>query len=409
VRRILTILASLSVCVAASAPADDTAEGLGRRLAPHVGAVIDLVELGSGKRFVRPTLVGVTERKGAVAALRLTSEGETRTVSVPLTGIAKIVAGRETVFEKDGPGGGAPGLRGRRARDLAEKQRQQSTERMQANGVEPWPVLTADEHAEQRAALEAFVADAQKVFPALQITQTHEFIVATDIPAGQMAPFLASLDTMHDFLCDLYGIPRGEPVWLGKCLVVAFVSEDEFQAFEGRFFEGAPRGVHGLCHQRGDGRVIMACHRGTDASAFAHMLVHETSHGFNHRWMSPVRVPNWLNEGIAEWVGTQVVPACRQVPLKEARAFELMRTRRTVGDGFFDPGPDVHIEPDQYGIASSLVRFMVARDRKKFAAFVQGIKEGLDVETSLKESFRASLGELLQAYGKAIGVPDLAR
>jgi hypothetical protein len=124
--------------------------------------------------------------------------------------------------------------------------------------------------------------------------------------------------------------------------------------------------------------------------------------------MSPVRVPNWLNEGIAEWVGTQVVPACRQVPLKEARALELMRTRRTVGDGFFDPGPDVHIEPDQYGIASSLVRFMVARDRKKFAAFVQGIKEGLDVETSLKESFRASLGELLQAYGKAIGVPDLA-
>jgi hypothetical protein len=50
---------------------------------------------------------------------------------------------------------------------------------------------------------------------------------------------------------------------------------------------------------------------------------------------------------------------------------------------------------------------MVARDRKKFAAFVQGIKEGLDVETSLKESFRASLADLVQAYGKAIGVPDL--
>jgi len=190
--------------------------------------------------------------------------------------------------------------------------------------------------------------------------------------------------------------------------VVAFVSEDDFHAFEGRFFEGAPRGVHGLCHQRSDGRVIMACHRGTDASAFAHMLVHETSHGFNHRWMSPVRLPNWLNEGIAEWVGTQVVPACRQVPLKEARALELMRTRRTVGEGFFDPGPDAHIQPDQYGIASSLIRFMAARDRKKFAAFVQGIKEGLDVETSLQESFRSSLADLLKAYGKAIGVPDLA-
>jgi hypothetical protein len=51
---------------------------------------------------------------------------------------------------------------------------------------------------------------------------------------------------------------------------------------------------------------------------------------------------------------------------------------------------------------------MVARDRKKFAEFVQGIKEGLDVETSLERSFRASPDDLLKAYGKAIGVPDLA-
>ncbi|MFM8435429.1 MAG: hypothetical protein ACKOBP_08845 [Planctomycetia bacterium] len=212
---------------------------------------------------------------------------------------------------------------------------------------------------------------------------------------------------MHDFLCDLYAIPRGEPVWWGKCLVIAFLREEDFQAFEARFFEPVPRSMHGLCHQRSDGRVIMACHRGDDAPAFSHMLVHETSHGFNHRWMSPVRLPNWLNEGIGEWVGTQVVPACPQVPLKEARALELMRARRRMGDDFFDPGPDFHIQPDQYGIASSLVRFMVARDRKKFAAFVQGIKEGLSVEESLAESYRASLADLVRAYGKAIGIPDL--
>jgi len=96
-RCILTALAYGCVMTAV-ALADDTAADLGPRLAPHVGAVIDLVELGTGKRFVRPTLVGVTERKGAVAALRLTAEGETRTVSVPLAGVAKIVAGRETIF-----------------------------------------------------------------------------------------------------------------------------------------------------------------------------------------------------------------------------------------------------------------------------------------------------------------------
>jgi hypothetical protein len=407
-RRLLTTIVIVTACgvTGATMAADDAATTLAERLAPHVGQTLDLVELGTGKRLVRPTLVGLTERKDAVAALRLRAEGETKTVSVSLAGIVKIIAARETVYEHTGAANGAQS-RGRRAREAYEKQLQASAERMTERGVEPWPLLSAAEHAEQVEALEAFVADAKAAFPALETAQTHEFLVATDIPAGQIAPYLANLDAMHDFLCDLYAIPRGEPVWRGKCLVIAFLREEDFQAFEARFFDAVPRGVHGLCHQRSDGRVIMACHRGDDAPAFGHMLVHETSHGFNHRWISPERLPNWLNEGIAEWVGTQVVPACRQVPLKEARALEVMRARRSLGDGFFDPAPDFHIQADQYGIASSLVRFMVARDRKKFAAFVQGIKEGLDVETSLKESFRASLADLVQAYGKAIGVPDL--
>jgi hypothetical protein len=37
------------------------------------------------------------------------------------------------------------------------------------------------------------------------------------------------------------------------------------------------------------------------------------------------------------------------------------------------------------------------------------VKEGLSVEQSLKKSFRASLDDLLKAYGKAVGVPNLAR
>ena len=399
------LASALLACCASAARADALADAL----EPHVGQTIDLVELGTGKRFVRPTLDGVTERGGKATALRLTPEGATKTVNVPLAGIAKIIAGRETIHESAGNGNSAAQLRGRKARENREQEMQAAAERMEKNGVSPWPRLSAAEHAAQVKEIEAFVAEAHEAFPALEVSNTHEFIVATDIPAAQMAPYLASLDAMHDFLCDLYGIPRGEPVWLGKCLVVAFLKEDDFLAFEGRFMGLAPQGVHGLCHQRSDGRVVMACHRGDDASAFAHMLVHETSHGFNHRWLSPARLPNWLNEGIAEWVGTQVVPACRQVPLKEARALEFMKAGGSVGPGFFEDGPDSHINPLQYGIASGLVKFMVARDRKQFAAFVQGVKEGLSVEQSLQNSFRASLDDLLKAYGKAVGVPNLAR
>ena len=383
------------------------ADELASTLEPHVGQTLDLVELGTGKRLVRPMLEGITSRGDRTTAIRLRAEGESKTMSVPVSGIAKIIAGRETIHEADAKAASTALARSRRVRDLHDRQQAESRERMQVHGIEPWPPLTAEEHAAQVAELEAFVADVRKDFPALAVTQTHEFLVATDIPAPQMAPYMAKLDAMHDFLCDLYGIPRGEPVWKGKCLVIAFLREEDFIAFEPRFMKVETRGAHGLCHQRSDGRVVMACHRGNDASAFAHMLVHETSHGFNHRWMSPEHLPNWLNEGIAEWVGTQVVPHCRQVPMKEARAAEFMKARESVGENFFAADPDHHIDAVQYGIASSLVKFMVARDRKRFASFVRGIKEGMSVDESLKASFDASLADLITAYGKAISVPGL--
>jgi hypothetical protein len=211
---------------------------------------------------------------------------------------------------------------------------------------------------------------------------------------------------MHDFLCDLYAIPRGEPVWKGKCLVVAFLREQDFIAFEARFMKVQTQGPHGLCHQSSDGRVVMACHRGDDAPAFAHMLVHETSHGFNHRWMSPERLPNWLNEGIAEWVGAQVVKSSNQVPLKEASALEFMRQRGSLGPGFFAAQ---NIEPVQYGMASGMVKFLVGRDARKFAQFVRSIKEGTPVEQALQDAYGASIDELVKAYGTAVGVPALQR
>jgi hypothetical protein len=379
------------------------ADALADRLAPHVGEAIDLVELGTGRRFVRPVLEGVQERGGKVAALRVRAEGETRVTTLPIGGIVKIVAGRETVHEAESKGTSASQVKARKARADYEKKMAASLDRMKAAGVTPWPALDADEQAAEVKALEAYVADVKSLFPRLEVSQTHEFIVATDIPPAQMTGYVAGLDAMHDALCDLYGIPRGEPVWKGKCLVIAFLSQDDFRAYEKRFHDVEAAGYHGLCHQSSDGRVITACHRGDDAPAFAHMLVHETSHGFNHRWLSPARIPNWLNEGIAEWVGSRVVTS-DQVPLKEAQALQFMQAQGNLGPEFFDRHP---IEPVQYGIASGLVKFLVKQDPKRFAAFVQGIKEGSPAEESLQKAFGGTTADLVKAYGTVIGLPNL--
>lgn len=396
----------LPLCAAAClAVGTARADQLADRLGPHVGTTIDLVELATGKRFVRPQLDGLTMKDDAVTGLTIKPEGGVRSTRLALNSIVKIVAARETIHEAAPQASGTTSSRGSRAREAYERQRAESAARMQEHGVTPWPVLSAADHAAEVEALKKFVAEVQTAFPTLRLSETHEFLVASDIPAEQLRPYVASLDSMHDFLCDLYAIPRGEPVWKGKCLVVAFLQEQDYAAFEGRFMRTDTRGTHGLCHQRSDGRVIMACHRGPDAPAFAHMLVHETSHGFNHRWMSPQRIPNWLNEGIAEWVGTKVVPGSNQVALKEAKAAEYMRSHGDMGEDFFTAQ---NIAAVQYGIASSLVRFL-ARDPKKFAAFVRSVKEGVPVDEALEAVYKGSFDDLVKSYGAAVGVPHLKR
>ena len=381
------------------------ADAVGAALAAHVGQMLDVVELSTGRRIVRPRLERVVERNGKTESLRIVEEGQSRSTAVLLKGITKIVAGRETVYEAETKGGGAAGARGRIARERRAAELAESRQRMEARNVEPWPDLTAEEHAAAVGELEAFVDEVRQAFPQLVVSETHEFLVATDIAPREIAPYVANLDSMHDLLCDLYGIPRGEPVWQGKCLVVAFRQQADFRAFEQRFMKvAAPEGIYGLCHQFSTGRVITACHRGDEASSFAHMLVHETSHGFNFRWLSPELLPNWLNEGIAEWVGTQVVPNARVMPIKEAQARAFMLQTGSLGPDFFTAA---NIQSVQYGIASQLVKFLLARDRRKFVQFVRGIKEGMTPEESLEAAYQGSLADLIAAFGQSLGVPQL--
>ena len=105
------------------------ADELTTSLEPHVGQTLDLVELGTGKRIVRPVLEGITTRDERATAIRLRAEGESKTMSVPVSGIARIIAGRETIHEADAKASSTALSRSRRAREVHERQQAESRER----------------------------------------------------------------------------------------------------------------------------------------------------------------------------------------------------------------------------------------------------------------------------------------
>jgi len=293
----------------------------------------------------------------------------------------------------------------KRAKEKAE-QREKWLARLEARGVKPWPVVSDEEQKKALEAQEAFVAEVRKAMPSLQRVETKHFIFVTNIPPQQAGPFVVSLDKMYEMMCQMYGIEQGQQVWLGKAVVFAFLNQIEFMQFEQRFMQHSPSPTtYGLCHQSRDGNVVISCYRGDQAHDFGQMLVHETSHGFIHRYKTPLRLPSWVNEGMAEYIGQLIVPGSDAVKIKQQVALEQLKQTGSLGGNFF--ALDKNIDTWQYGVAFGLNNFMIQNNQQAYVKFIEGMKEGMSWEESLQASFECTPQQLVTAYGRAIGMPLL--
>ena len=161
--------------------------------------------------------------------------------------------------------------------------------------------------------------------------------------------------------------------------------------------------VYGLSHLSKTGEVVISCFRGNDPNDFGQMLVHETSHGFIHRYKTKAQLPNWVDEGMADLIGAEMVPASTAVKNRELKAIQQLAQQRSLG-GMLKAE---RIEGWQYGVASNLNRFLLQSNRQNYVRFIEALKDGMKWEEALKDAYRATPEELLAEYGRRINVPDL--
>lgn len=304
----------------------------------------------------------------------------------------------------------------REKRDAASKakkaqERSEWLARLKERNIEPWPEEESDEkHAEALAKSRKLVSEVIELFPGMQLYETNHFLFVSNIPAQQVGPYVASLDRMYEWMGKLYGVPLTHKVWLGgKAPIFAFLDHAEFDAFEDRYFPEARKSlqtlanVYGLSHLQVNGDVVISCFRGNDPNDFGQMLVHETSHGFIHRYKTKARLPNWVDEGMADLIGAEMVPTSRAVRNREVRAYQQLAQQGALG-GMLTAE---HIDAWQYGVASSLNRFLLQSDRAKYVAFVEAIKEGQKWEEALKTAYKSTPEQLLAAYSRSLKLPNL--
>jgi hypothetical protein len=354
--------------------------------------------------FVRISMIPLCIALLATASLRADETSSSNTKSVDRTDSTKRTSTKKPSTPRKPPKKTA-------AQTKKEAARAKWLELLKEREVEPWPENETDEeHADALKKSREMAIEVVSLFPGSQLHETQHFLFVSDIPPQQIAPYVASLDRMYDFMCQLYGVQRTHKVWLGgKAPIFAFLEREQFDAFEERYFPESREtiralgNVYGLSHLSKTGEVTISCFRGNDPNDFGQMLVHETSHGFIHRYKTKAQLPNWVDEGMADLIGAEMVPASNVVKNRELKAVEQLAGQRSLG-GMLKAE---RIEGWQYGVASNLNRFLLQSSRQHYVRFIEALKDGMKWENALHDAYRATPGELLAEYGRRINVPDL--
>ena len=259
-----------------------------------------------------------------------------------------------------------------------------------------WKKLTPEDHERFMTEHKEFLKKSQEVMShiSFRLVETEYFLFLTDLPPAEVDGYIVYLDAMYKQLCGAFGLSPTQNHWCGKCVVVAFGRKLDFLNFEATVMKNPnAEGAQGLCHQYGDGRVIFTGYKG-DNGFFAHVLVHETAHGFVHRYMTSAKAPSWLNEGMSDWLANVIVKG-DQIPRRQKGSARTIFRQGGWGDFLTTP----RIGSDYYGSASTMIEILLAQDKGgQFKNFFDGIKEGKDGEEALKDAFGLSYQNLQILY-----------
>ena len=101
-----------------------------------------------------------------------------------------------------------------------------------------WPEQTDEERAKTVADYKEFLERVQASYQAQShLHETQFFLFFTDLPANQIPQYVANLDKMYVKLCEAFGVPKTKNLFLGKCIICAFMTEESYLAFEQKFLD----------------------------------------------------------------------------------------------------------------------------------------------------------------------------
>lgn len=267
-----------------------------------------------------------------------------------------------------------------------------------------WETLSPTEQTQAVQQLKDYIAQVrQDLDPNLQLYETKYFLFASDLQSSEARRWAAVLDRMYARLSDLFAVPKDTNIWRGKALVLVFAQRNTYNTFEQKYFHNDASNTGGTCHGAPNGDVKIAFYRASDDQWFSHVLVHESTHGFLHRYRSPVHVPSWANEGLAEFVAYDLLPQPGVIQATKNAARADLEANKNLSDFFSGNAIPNH----RYSVAFTLTDYLIETNKKAYINFINAIKDSAPAEDALQESFHLTIPQLAQKFATAMGIHDL--
>lgn len=257
---------------------------------------------------------------------------------------------------------------------------------------------TQEQIAAYRARAMEMAEKAHAFAPNMHLVESPHFLIFTEWGRSNDSALRDICEKMYPAMCKQFDIPISQNIWGGKFPIYIFWERDHYVEFTNNVDKVGKVRAGGYHLRRGWFSYIVM-NRCDTKIRFYGLLVHEATHAFIGRYLTNRRIPRWTNEGLAEYMSALFVPRSKANKQYKRATRTAVRNNRDVSSIF----KEVRLNSFDYGIAHSLVRFMIARDRKAFVRFIKLLKEGSSEADALKESYNLTGEQLLRSWGSAAG------
>ena len=237
----------------------------------------------------------------------------------------------------------------------------------------------------------------QKLPAKFRLAETRHYLVLSDADSKMTGQFVRWSEALYENLRRQFDIGPRDRVWDGKCILLVFNSRATFAAHSRTFdgFDGSRAGAYFAVEARAEDepQLVHMCLPldSRDPRRLQELFAHEGTHAFFQLYRKSVDLPLWLHEGLAEFMTVVNDP---QLKARKVHYAVLAARQGTPIAGLLQRKPYTGLSYPEYNISYTLVDFLVTGGKARFKKFVDGLKDGKDQETALKEAYGWGLGEL---------------